>query len=53
MAVDHLSLYQLTIEPGTRFGDLAARGRLRGLPADGLAADLYLMTQDVCGGARA
>ena len=32
MAVDHLSLYQLTIEPGTRFGDLAARGRLRGLP---------------------
>ena len=32
MAIDHLSLYQLTIEPGTRFGDLAARGRLRGLP---------------------
>ena len=32
MAVDHLSLYQLTIEPGTRFGELAARGRLRGLP---------------------
>ena len=51
MAVDHLSLYQLTIEPGTRFGDLAARGRLRDLPPDGLAADLYLMTQDVCGAA--
>ena len=51
MAVDHLSLYQLTIEPGTRFGDLATRGRLRDLPAEGLAADLYLMTQDVCGAA--
>ncbi len=49
MAVDHLSLYQLTIEAGTRFGDLAARGRLRGLPSDGLGADLYLMTQEVCG----
>ena len=35
MAIDHLSLYQLTIEPGTRFGDLAARGRLRGLPDAG------------------
>ena len=35
MAIDHLSLYQLTIEPGTRFGDLAARGRLRGLPDPG------------------
>ena len=41
MAVDHLSLYQLTIEPGTRFGDLAARGRLRGLPAPEAAADMY------------
>ena len=35
LAIDHLSLYQLTIEPGTRFGDLAARGRLRGLPDAG------------------
>ena len=41
MAVDHLSLYQLTIEQGTRFGDLAARGRLRGLPDEDLAADMY------------
>jgi putative oxygen-independent coproporphyrinogen III oxidase len=48
MAVDHLSLYQLTIESGTRFGELAARGRLRGLPAAGLAADLYLATQEIC-----
>jgi oxygen-independent coproporphyrinogen-3 oxidase len=48
MAIDHLSLYQLTIEPGTRFGDLAARGRLRGLPDASLAADLYLITQELC-----
>jgi putative oxygen-independent coproporphyrinogen III oxidase len=51
MAVDHLSLYQLTIEPGTRFGELAARGRLRGLPAAEEAADMYLATQEVCAAA--
>ncbi|MEO1687893.1 MAG: coproporphyrinogen-III oxidase family protein, partial [Pseudomonadota bacterium] len=38
MAVDHLSLYQLTIEDGTAFGDLHARGRLRDLPDDDRAA---------------
>lgn len=48
MAVDHLSLYQLTIEDGTRFGDLAARGKLRGLPGEDLAADMYLLTQEIC-----
>lgn len=46
MAVDHLSLYQLTIEPGTRFGELHERGRLRGLPPDERAADLYFATQE-------
>ncbi len=51
MAADHLSLYQLTIEPGTAFGALAARGRLRGLPDEGLAADLYLATQEACAAA--
>ena len=51
MAVDHLSLYQLTIEAGTRFGDLAARGRLRGLPAAEAAGDMYLMTQEDCAAA--
>ncbi len=51
MAVDHLSLYQLTIEPGTRFGDLHRLGRLQGLPQDDLSADLYEMTQDICGAA--
>lgn len=48
MAVDHLSLYQLTIESGTRFGDLYARGNLRGLPDDDLAADMYFRTQEIC-----
>ena len=51
MAVDHLSLYQLTIEPGTRFGDLAARGRLRGLPAAEVAATMYAATQELCAAA--
>ncbi len=46
MAVDHLSLYQLTIEAGTRFGELYERGNLRGLPNDGLAADMYEVTQE-------
>jgi oxygen-independent coproporphyrinogen-3 oxidase len=48
MAVDHLSLYQLTIEDGTAFGDRFASGRLRGLPNEDLGADLYLRTQDIC-----
>jgi putative oxygen-independent coproporphyrinogen III oxidase len=44
MAVDHLSLYQLTIEPGTRFGDLHARGRLQ-IPPDDAAAEMYAITR--------
>jgi len=45
---DHLSLYQLTVEPGTAFGDRFARGRLSGLPEEDLAADMYFLTQDIC-----
>ena len=48
MAIDHLSLYQLTIEEGTAFGDRYAIGKLRGLPEDDNAADMYLATQDIC-----
>ena len=48
LAVDHLSLYQLTIEDGTRFGDMHARGRLRGLPDADLAADMFAVTQETC-----
>jgi len=51
MAVDHLSLYQLTIEAGTAFGDRFAKGGLRGLPTEDLAADLYEVTQELCGAA--
>ncbi len=47
LAVDHLSLYQLTIEDGTAFGARHAAGGLRGLPGDDLAADLYALTQDL------
>ncbi|RLK03661.1 radical SAM family heme chaperone HemW [Ruegeria conchae] len=48
MAIDHLSLYQLTIEEGTAFGDRYAVGKLRGLPEDDSAADMYLATQEIC-----
>lgn len=48
MAIDHLSLYQLTIEQGTAFGDRYGRGKLRGLPEDDLAADMYEATQEIC-----
>ena len=48
MAVDHLSLYQLTIEEGTAFWDRAQRGLLKGLPNDDLGADLYDLTQELC-----
>ena len=47
-ARDHLSLYQLTIEPGTAFGDRFARGGLLGLPSEDLGADLYEVTQELC-----
>ncbi|SEQ87138.1 radical SAM family heme chaperone HemW [Thalassovita taeanensis] len=49
MAIDHLSLYQLTIESGTAFGDRYDRGLLRGLPEDDISADMYIATQDICG----
>ena len=46
----HLSLYQLTIEPGTRFAALAAKGEL--IPADpDESAALYELTQDMTGAA--
>ncbi|MEX0283832.1 MAG: radical SAM family heme chaperone HemW [Paracoccaceae bacterium] len=45
---DHLSLYQLTIEPGTAFGDRYKLGKLRGLPSEDLGADMYDLTQEIC-----
>lgn len=51
MAGDHLSLYQLTIEKGTAFGDRLAAGGLGGLPKEDLAADMYQVTQELCSNA--
>jgi putative oxygen-independent coproporphyrinogen III oxidase len=45
MAADHLSLYQLTIEEGTRFHALHAAGKIQ-MPDPAHAADLYQTTQD-------
>jgi oxygen-independent coproporphyrinogen-3 oxidase len=46
----HLSLYQLTLEPGTRFATLAREGRLSVPDADA-AADLWDATQALAAGA--
>ncbi len=43
LAADHLSLYQLTIEPGTPFFDLQKRGKLK-IPNMDRAAELYELT---------
>ena len=48
--VDHLSLYALTIEPGTQFGELHRKRRLQIAPEDDyanlyLAAEAYLVQQ--------
>jgi oxygen-independent coproporphyrinogen-3 oxidase len=48
MAVDHLSLYQLTVEDGTAFGDRHAKGGLKGLPDEDRSVELYEITQDLC-----
>lgn len=48
LAIDHLSLYQLTIEDGTAFADRFARGGLKGLPQEELSAEMYEVTQDLC-----
>jgi len=45
LAADHLSLYQLTVEPGTRFATEHARGAFR-LPDDEAAAALYAATAE-------
>jgi len=46
-AADHLSLYQLTIEPDTPFHALREAGKLA-VPDDEAAAALYAVTQEVC-----
>jgi len=44
---EHLSLYQLTIEPGTAYATLARQGKLT-IPNDDAAAALYEVTQELC-----
>jgi putative oxygen-independent coproporphyrinogen III oxidase len=46
-AADHLSLYQLTIEPETPFFALRDAGKLA-VPDEDHAAELYQVTQEVC-----
>jgi putative oxygen-independent coproporphyrinogen III oxidase len=46
-AAEHLSLYQLTIEPDTPFAGLHAAGKLK-VPDEYLARELYDLTQAVC-----
>jgi oxygen-independent coproporphyrinogen-3 oxidase len=46
-AADHLSLYQLTIEPDTPFATLNAAGKLA-IPDDDTGRALYDATQEVC-----
>ena len=46
-AAEHLSLYQLTIEPETPFHTLHAAGKLV-TPDDDTARDLYDVTQEIC-----
>jgi putative oxygen-independent coproporphyrinogen III oxidase len=46
-AAEHLSLYQLTIEPDTPFFGLHKAGKLI-VPDDDLGRDLYDLTQSVC-----
>ena len=47
IAADHLSLYQLTIEPGTPFATLHRQGEIV-LPDEDIAAALYDATGEEC-----
>ncbi|NHO33121.1 radical SAM family heme chaperone HemW [Acetobacter fallax] len=46
LVADHVSIYQLTIEPGTRFEGLHRQGKLV-LPDEDLAAALYMETGEI------
>ena len=47
LPIEHVSLYQLTIEPRTAFARRVSRGRIAP-PDDEAAASLYEATQEVC-----
>jgi oxygen-independent coproporphyrinogen-3 oxidase len=46
LAKDHISLYQLTIEPGTKFHQYHRQGKLK-MPGNDLGADLFCLTQEI------
>lgn len=48
LGLSHLSAYALTIEPGTRFGELARRGRLP-MATDDAQADAFLAIEAALG----
>ncbi|WP_137109414.1 radical SAM family heme chaperone HemW [Rhodobacter sp. SY28-1] len=43
----HLSLYQLTIEDGTVFGQMHAKNLLKGLPEEDHSADMFELTEEI------
>ncbi|MDE2675005.1 MAG: radical SAM family heme chaperone HemW [Paracoccaceae bacterium] len=45
---NHLSIYQLTIEPNTPFGKRYVANRLEGIPDEDILADMYLATMEIC-----
>lgn len=47
LAREHISLYALTIESGTRYYDLFHAGKLN-MPSPDLSADFYELTQEIC-----
>ncbi len=47
LGAEHLSLYQLTLEPGTRFHALARSGRLA-LPDEETQAEMFHLVQEHC-----
>ncbi|WP_439117849.1 radical SAM family heme chaperone HemW [Nereida ignava] len=51
IAAGHLSMYQLTIEPNTAFGDRYEKGLLKGLPTEDTEADMYFATQEIAANA--
>ena len=48
LEIDHLSVYQLSIEDGTAFGAKYAAGKLKGLPSDDYSSDLFNVTTELC-----
>ena len=46
LAIDHISLYQLTIEEGTMFANWYKRGKIT-VPNDEICEEMYFMTSDI------